>query len=76
MVPSMAVKNGDLESLTDGIRRAIESCGKSRYVLSKEVGIDQATLSRFMHRKGGITTENLDRLARHLGITVSDKPKG
>ena len=67
--------------LSDQLRQAIETCGKSRYWLSKETGIDEATLSRFMHGKGGLSMPVLDRLGECLGLRITmegqpDKPKG
>ena len=40
------------ETLTNQLRKAIDAGGKSRYQIAKETGIDEATLSRFMHGKG------------------------
>ena len=57
--------------LTDQLRTAIETADKSRYRLSKETGIDEATLSRFMHGKGGLSMDGLDRLAEALGLDLT-----
>jgi hypothetical protein len=54
----------------DQIRRAIETCGMTRYRLSKLSGIPQSTLSRFMAGKS-MTTEVLDQLADVLGLCVT-----
>ena len=72
--------------LTDQLKAAIDAAGKSRYTLWQETGIDQATLSRFMHGKGGLSMDGLDRLAEALGLelvarpakrkTTKGKPKG
>lgn len=63
--------------LSDQLRAAIEAAGKSRYRLSKETGIDEATLSRFAHGKGGLSMEGIDLLGEALGlsITVGDRPR-
>ncbi|MDD4787764.1 MAG: helix-turn-helix transcriptional regulator [Pirellulales bacterium] len=61
--------------LTDQLRRAIETADKSRYVLWKETGIDQAVLSRFMHGKGGLSMDGLDRLAHALGLELVAKKR-
>lgn len=66
-------------TFSDELRRAIEGCGKTRYEISKETGIDQAILSRFMHGKGGLSMPNLDTLAELLGwhvATEGSKQKG
>jgi len=62
--------------LTDQLRRAIETSDKSRYVLWQETGIDQATLSRFMHGKGGLSLNGWNLLAEALGLElVKRRPK-
>ena len=56
--------------LTDQLRRAIETADKSRYALAQETGIDQATLSRFMHGKGGLSMDGWNLLAEALGLEL------
>ncbi|OHB82348.1 MAG: hypothetical protein A2V98_05815 [Planctomycetes bacterium RBG_16_64_12] len=56
--------------VTDQLRRAIETADKSRYALAQETGIDQATLSRFMHGKGGLSLAGWDLLAEALGLEL------
>ena len=53
------------------IRSAIDASGRSRYRICKDLGIDQATLSRFMSGQRGLTLKVLDRLADLLGLTVT-----
>lgn len=62
--------------LSDQLRRIIDGCDKSRYQISQETGIDQATLSRFMHGQGGLSMDGLDRIAECLGLnfTTGEKP--
>ena len=67
--------------LSDQIRQAIETSGKTRYQIGQETGIDQATLSRFMSGKGGLSIPVLDRLGEYLGLRIAmeskpRKPKG
>jgi transcriptional regulator with XRE-family HTH domain len=51
------------------IRQAIEKCGKSRYQISMESGIDQATLSRIANgRNCGM--EVADKLCEYLGLEL------
>lgn len=61
--------------LSDQLRRAIETADKSRYVLWQETGIDQATLSRFMAGKGGLSVDGWDRLAEALGLELVARTK-
>jgi len=61
--------------LTEQVRQAIETCGKTRYQISQDTGIDQATLCRFMGGKGGLSNPILDTLGEYLGLRiVADKP--
>ena len=70
--------------LTDQLRQAMDGGPKTRYQIFKETGIDQATLSRFMHGKGGISATALDSIAECLGLHLATaapapaakKPKG
>ncbi len=55
---------------SDQLRRAIEAGDQSRYALSKETGISQAVLSRFMHGKGSLSLDSFDRLAEALGLEL------
>ena len=58
------------ETVSDGIRKAIDNSGVSRYALAKAAGVEQATLSRFMRGKAAITTTTLDALAKVLGLRI------
>jgi transcriptional regulator with XRE-family HTH domain len=55
---------------SDQIRRAVDSSGLSRYRICKDGGIDQATMSRFMSGKIGLSMPTLDALADVLGLDV------
>ncbi len=63
--------------LSDQIRQTIETCGKTRYQIGQDTGIHQATLSRFMNGKGGLSIPVMDRLGEYLGlnITTGRKPR-
>jgi len=56
--------------LTDQIRLAIAQSRVSRYRIWKETGIDQATLSRFMQGKGGLSMNSLDNLGDCLDLSI------
>jgi hypothetical protein len=56
--------------LTEQVRQAIETCGKTRYQISQETDIDQATLCRFMGGKGGLSNPILDTLGEYLGLRI------
>jgi len=64
--------------LSDQLRRAIETCGKTRYAIFKETGIGQDTLSLFVNGKRGVSMDVLDRLGEYLGLELRPigKPAG
>ena len=65
------------DKLTDQIRRAIDANGMSRYRICKLVGMSEATMSRFMSGKGGLSMKMLDRLGAALNLKiVADKAGG
>jgi transcriptional regulator with XRE-family HTH domain len=57
-------------AFSEQLRKAIESCGISRYQIGKELGIDEATLSRFMGGERGLRMSVLDRLSVFLGVRI------
>ena len=59
---------------SDQIRQAVDASGMTRYAICKALGIDQATMSRFMAGRG-MELANLDRLADLLGLTVKRPAK-
>ena len=59
----------------DQVRRALKTSGASRYALSQETGIPEASLSRFLHGKG-LSMESLDRLADALRLEVTVRGDG
>ena len=56
------------------IRKEIETCGKSRYQISKETGIDKAALCRIM-QGGSCIAETADILLEYFGLTITKKTK-
>lgn len=56
--------------LSEVVRDAIESCGKTRYRIAQETGISQSALSRFLSGERGLSIEALDVLLPYLGIVV------
>lgn len=61
--------------ISDQIRAAIESAEVTRYRIAQETGIDEATLSRFMAKKVGMSVETLDKLGEYLGLEIVKKRK-
>jgi transcriptional regulator with XRE-family HTH domain len=61
-------------SLGEQVRRAVRDSGQSQYRIAKETGVDKGALSRFMSGERGLTTDTLDRLVEHLGLTLCPNP--
>ena len=59
--------------ISDQLRAAIDASGLSRYRICKELGIDQATMSRFMSGERGLTLKVIDRLCEFLGLTLTQR---
>jgi hypothetical protein len=59
--------------LSEQVRQAIDTCGKTRYQISQDTGIDQATLCRFMADKGGLSIPVLDMLGEYLDLEIRQR---
>ena len=55
---------------SDQIRNAVDAAGVSRYRICKQVDIAEATMSRFMNRKGSLSMASLDRLAALSSLEI------
>ena len=60
--------------IIETIRKQIESCGKTRYRISKETGVAEAQLCRIMQGKT-CTVETADILLKYFGLTITKKGK-
>jgi hypothetical protein len=61
--------------LSEQLREAIQQCGKTRYRISKETGIAEAVLSRFVNRQAGMGWSSIDKLCECIGARlVLDAP--
>jgi transcriptional regulator with XRE-family HTH domain len=59
------------KKLSDQIRGAVDASGLTRYRIAKELGVAESTMSRFMNGKGGLSLDNIDRLAELLRLNIS-----
>lgn len=59
--------------MTATLRAALERCGQTRYAVSKETGIPESTLSRFVAGGKPLRGENIDKLADYLGLALTAK---
>ena len=56
--------------LTEQLRKAINDSGMTRYRISKETGISEASLSKFYLGQRGLSMEALDALGECLQLTI------
>jgi len=63
-----------MDMIMEQIREQIETCGKSRYQISKETGIDKAALCRIM-QGGSCKAETADILLKYFGFELVQKKK-
>lgn len=63
-----------MATVTGTLRKALESCGESRYAVSKATGIPESTLSRFVAGGKPLRGENIDKLSAYLGLVLVKKP--
>lgn len=61
--------------ILDDIRKAIKASGKSRYRMSKDLGISEGQLSELMAGTKGLSVEAVERLVEYLGLEVVIRPK-
>lgn len=69
------------ERFSDQLRRAVETSDKTRYRISRETGIAQSILSRFVNQGAGLSMESVDKLVDCLALRLvaeerSTKRKG
>ena len=63
------------ETISDQIRAAIASSGLTRYEISKQTGIQQSNLSRFVSGQTALSTTTVDKLGKLLGLQIVVKKK-
>ena len=59
--------------ISEQIRDAISNAEVSRYRISKETGISEPVLSRFLKGKAGISLDTLDTLGEYLGLDITTR---
>lgn len=62
-----------MQTVSAALRAALESCGQTRYGVSKATGIPESTLSRFLAGGKPMHGENIDKLAAYLGMVLTTK---
>jgi hypothetical protein len=65
---------------SDQLRDAVRHAGKTRYAISKETGIAQSILGRFVNDGAGLSLASIDKLCEALGVGLGSnsrrRPKG
>lgn len=62
-----------MQTVSAALRAALESCGQTRYGVSKATCIPESTLSRFLAGRKPMRGENIDKLAAYLGLVLVSK---
>jgi transcriptional regulator with XRE-family HTH domain len=57
-------------TMTEVLKAAIEDSGLTRYRISKDTGIDEAALMRFMRGETSLRLDRADVLADYLGLEL------
>jgi DNA transposition AAA+ family ATPase len=60
--------------IIEEIRNQIETCGKTRYQISKDTGIDQAALCKIM-QGADCKTATADALLKYFGLKLAKTNK-
>ena len=61
--------------ISERLRNAVENVKESRYRISKETGITEGQLSRFVHGESGLTLDTIDILAEYLGLELVQRKR-
>lgn len=65
-----------MSKLLDQIREAVDASGTTRSLICKATGITPPHMSKLMKGERGLSVENLERLAKYLGLEITLQPKG
>jgi transcriptional regulator with XRE-family HTH domain len=60
---------------SEQLREAVQRSELTRYAISKETGIAQSILARFVNDSAGLSLANVDKLCEVLGVGLSAAPK-
>ena len=61
-----------MSMIIEMIRKQIRTCGKSRYQISQDTGVDEAALCRIM-KGSSCKAETVDILLKYFGIELVPK---
>lgn len=57
-------------TISDQLRDAILRCGKTRYRICQETGLNEGVLSRFINTDAGLSMESVDKLCECIGARL------
>ena len=57
-------------TVSEALKKAIEASGVSRYRISKETGVEESALSRFVNGKRSLDLRSVDEVATYLGLEL------
>jgi DNA-directed RNA polymerase specialized sigma54-like protein len=60
--------------IVEAIRKRIKACKKTRYGISQDTGVDEATLCRIVAGKA-CSTETAEILLKYFGLTIAKKKR-
>ncbi len=63
-------KKQSREKVSDQLRRLVRDCGWSCYAISKQTGVSETALSRFLSGERGLSGKALDRIGEFLELEV------
>jgi transcriptional regulator with XRE-family HTH domain len=60
-------------TVSEALKRSIEASGVSRYRISKETGVEESALSRFVNGRRSLDLRSVDEVATYLGLELVAK---
>jgi hypothetical protein len=57
-------------ALSERLKEQVRKSGYSGYKIAQETGVDEATISRFLAGKGGLSLDNIDKLSAFLRLEL------
>jgi len=71
----MLDEKDSMKTLSQQLREAITESGVSRYRISKETGVSEAALSKFILGHRGISVKAMDAVGAFLRLTITTRTK-
>jgi plasmid maintenance system antidote protein VapI len=59
------------KSFSEQLREAVLRCGETRYRISKDTGITEAQLSRFVNGHADLSLPTIDKLTEYIGARLT-----